>query len=713
MATLPTYYADNSEINYSETAQVRGNTVSDITGDNAVGIKVTNVKNLRAKNNKVVRVRSEKNLAIGFYIASIENAVLVYNTVSRTNTGFYFNSIDDLDVYNLTAHLCTRCVSCSANGYFRNVALSAYPGYALYNVSTGFYVPSGYTVNLNYALHYGLSSLVESGTLSQGTVIDEKHILYIDETNDDLTPDYLSPQVNAGTSNPLNITTPDISGIQSNVTDETTADQKYWLDLIDNSFWDIENDYAAEVSFIKAFNSRALASAEVETSLVKDDTYIKTCTSTERFSELYPMHARYANSSKFKKRVMDMWYAGQNPAVIQSYQNAIGGYNYLPSYFKRMEEYEDGWIVDVSYVNYDNWLFSYEDLKYGIAIDFLGTSTMNQATSGECYTNTMKSVADIAPVRWFLHNEVEPPTYIMFTDMYNGFENCELTNMVYNDDYNIMLKDVNSSNDSGIITTPLIPTSALLTTGGIASGVEAEISILDRAYSENITTSYYYRQGTTAATMPSWTSFTDKIGGVFDIDQPYIQFKVDVDNVLRQIDYEFMGLCLRPYTSLNLSYYLEDLEMNHIWVSPGDLTLEGINPPTASAGGIAFQADGVAHYASLTKYIPTAVKVQASNNVQLMRFVFAGAATGTARIQLQFVPFDEDSGQYASYTVTKDVTVTSLGGLGVGFATVDVDIASYIASFATHLTISISRDSSATGDTMAGNCIFYGARTLT
>jgi hypothetical protein len=394
-------------------------------------------------------------------------------------------------------------------------------------------------------MHYGLANLVSSGTVVEGDNITENQILYIDEINDDLTPDYISELVNVGTENSLEDENVDIGGIEGPVSGETTAERNYWYDLIDNSFWDIENPQAVEVSFIKSFQSRVLANTEVATSSVLNDAYIKTAESVERFSELYPMYARYTSQTKFKKRVMDMWYSGHTPAVVQSYQNSIGGYNLLPSFFKRMEDYEDGWIIGVSYIAHDNWLNSMEDLKYGIGIDVLGTSTMNQATSGECYNNVMKSVADISPVRWFLHEEVQPTGYFIFTDMWNAFEDCALTNMHYNDDFNISITEVA---EDGEAISPLLPTSTLVASGAPSGNVE--LSLLDRTYSENITREVYYRQGTSTSTMPAWEEITDTIGGVLVIDQPYVQFKINVENVIREIDYEFMGIGLRQYSSV-------------------------------------------------------------------------------------------------------------------------------------------------------------------
>ena len=461
MTDFPQYYPDNIHIDMDDTIFVRGNVVSDITGDHAVGFSLHNIKNLRAKNNRALRIRSPLNNAKGFEIAVIEDAYLVYNTASRVDTGFDFYSLDKLDVFNMTAHNCTSCVTVAATGNFQNIAFSAYQDTPLYRASKGFVIDPSYSINIDYVIHFGLATLVD-GTTVEGDEVSEKQILYMDEPNDDLTPDYISELVNSGTENPIKDENVDIGGIESPVTSELTAQRNYWYNLIDNSFWNIANPQAAEVSFIKAFQSRVLANTEVKKSSVMDDIYLKTAQSVERFSELYPMYARYVNPSKFKKRVMDMWFSGHKPAVTQSYQNGIGGYNLLPSFFKRMEDYEDGWIIGVSYIAHDNWLNSMEDLKYGIGIDVMGTSTMNQATSGECYNNVMGSIADIAPVRWFLHDEVQPAGYLMFTDMYNSFEDCVLTNMHYDDDFNI---SINAVGQDGKLVTPLIRTSTVMASG--------------------------------------------------------------------------------------------------------------------------------------------------------------------------------------------------------------------------------------------------------
>jgi hypothetical protein len=139
---------------------------------------------------------------------------------------------------------------------------------------------------------------------------------------------------------------------------------------------------------------------------------------------------------------------------------------------------------------------------------------------------------------------VQPSGYLIFTDMYNSFEDCPLSNMHYNDDFNISIIEEGTD---GRITTPLIRTDTLVASGSPSGFVE--VSLLDRTYSENITREFYYRQGTSEATMPAWEEITDWIGGVLTLDQPYVQFRIDVTNVIREIDYEFQGIGLRQYSS--------------------------------------------------------------------------------------------------------------------------------------------------------------------
>lgn len=549
---LPSFYVDGISVKASDTAMLRGNTVSDLQSNGKVtGIKVSGFTNLRAKNNKVVRLKS-KTESVGFDIDNIQNTLLIYNVASRCDKGFVFGNVGTFNVYNLTSHNCSQHIISSTNGTFRNIALSSYEDHKTYKNCVGFTLSAGITLDIDYMYRFNIGTLYNSAVgVTEGTVVEEKTILYMDEPNDDLTPDHISELVNSGTDNPFRTDSPCIGGIESEITDEITADRKYYYDLLDNSFWDVDNPIAAEVIFTKAFQSRILANSEVAEQSVERNMYIKTAESTQRFAELYPMYSRYANQTKFKKRVADMWFSGQNPAAIQAYQNAIGGYNLFPSYFKRIEDISDGWIIAESDIDIDNYLLGMEGQKYGIVIDVLGLSTLSQEASGECYTNTMNSVADIAPVRWNLHHEPEPEHYKLFTDLYNGFENCELSNMIYDDDFNISPDIVQQDCQ---LTTPLISTEGVGASGivytetGAVSGA-GELSTLDRIWSDNITRTMHYRLGESEASMGNWVEVEHPIGEIIGLNSSYIQFKILVENCLRQIDYEFTGLCLRPYSS--------------------------------------------------------------------------------------------------------------------------------------------------------------------
>jgi hypothetical protein len=394
------------------------------------------------------------------------------------------------------------------------------------------------------------------GTFIPGGNIEQKEILYLDGLNDDLTPDHVSELVNTGTENLLKETPSSIGGIASEVTsDETTPNRKYHYDLIDNSFWDVDNDKAVEIAFIKAFQSRILANSELATTSVENNTYIKFAESLTRFTELYPMYARYCSSSKFKKRAMDLWFAGQNVGTVQAYQNAIGGYNLLPSFFKRLEDVDESWIINESYIDIDNYLLGTDEQKFGIAIDVLGLSTITLSTSGECYRNVMNSVADVAPVYWITHDEVQPSGYLVFADHYNNFEDCTLTNMAYSDDYTIFINDIGQIAQ---LVTPLLPLANILaSTIGTTTSGQVEISILDRLYSDTIDRKAYYRLGNDLTTMTAWTAISKIVGEVVSTANlyQYIQFKITVNDVIRQMDYDFVGLALRGYTSSRVWNY--------------------------------------------------------------------------------------------------------------------------------------------------------------
>jgi len=539
MAVLPAFYIDNLNVDYDETIVTRGNRVSDLYSDgNVSGIKVSDVKNWRAKNNIVSRLRSD--LGIAFEVDDIQDVLMLYNVASRCNRGFEFTSITTLNVYNATTHNCKYHFITNGGGTFRNIALSAYEDHNTYKNCTGFICTSG-TVDLDYALYFNLGYLYnDQSKFFLGSNIEEKEILYLNEPEDDLTPDHISELVNSGTDNSLRIEDPCIGGIESKITDEVTASRTYQFELIDNSFWDVENPKSGEMSLIAALQSRILASSELFEKETERDFYIKTAESILRFSELYPMSQWGFSPSKFKKRVMDMWYAGQNPGTLAAYNNAIGGYTLLPSFFKRLEDVDDSWIVGGSYVGYDNYLLGNLQQYYGIGIDILGLSTLSTNASAECYNNVQNSVADIGPVEWVLHDEVQPDGYFVFTDMYNRFEDCSLSNMVYNDDFNISIDEVQKDCSWQ---TPVISTETIGVSG------QVEVSFLERIYSENIIRNLYYRTGANPGAMNTWQSLNKSVSAIISINDAYVQFKAEISGVLRQIDYEFIGLAIKAYSS--------------------------------------------------------------------------------------------------------------------------------------------------------------------
>lgn len=706
---LPSAYVDNVRLIKNDTTIVRGNRVSDCVGPTVTAYTLSNCENLLAKDNQAVRIKSRLKSGIGFHISNCTTVTMLYSVASRVNTGFYFNSIGTLNVYNLTAHNTMRAAYCAATGTFRNIALSNIVGEAQYKAGTGFTVVAGYSVDLDYVYYWGLSALVASGTVTEGDNITEEKILYLDEPNDDLTPDYLSVLNNSGTNNPLRVSNPDIGGVESSITTETTADPDYIYSLIDNSFWDIDTKMSGEMSLVSSLQSRVIAAAENDTYGVLRDLHIKTAESMTRFAEIYPVNARYANKGKYKKRVMDMWYASQNPATLSSYNAAIGGYNLFPSFYKRMEDYEDGWIIGESYLNYDNWLNSYTGLKYGIYVDVLGVSTMNQATSGECYNNTMRSVADAAPVRWFLHEEVQPPTYYMFTDRYNGFENCTLTNMRYNDEFNI---EIDVTGQSGKVLTPLIPTltsaASGISTEGLAPTGNVEISLLDRMFSENIERDLYYREGNTTTGLSAWSQILYPIGGNFSLSSKYVQFKIDVSGVLRHIDYEFTGFCLRPYTQSRDFTLPESGAHAYIELIPGTGMRDAIHPPPTDNNYLEYPADGTYYSAAWHKYLPEELVTQDDH---MMRLVFAGnnfTAAGEAIIVTKFYTRNSEG-----VLVSANVSVSTQLTIGVGvFSYVDIDFGSVVLPDSAYLYFEIGRDSAAVGDTLNDSVLFFNGRSL-
>ena len=709
---LSSFYVDNINVNASDTCVLRGNTVSDIQANGKVtGIKVEGFTNLRAKNNKVVRLKS-KTESVGFDIKNIDDTLLIYNVASRCDKGFVFDNVGIFSVYNLTTHNCSQHIISNTNGVFRNIALSAYQDHKTYKNCVGFTLSAGVSLDIDYMINFNIGTLYNTlSNVTEGSNVYTKTILYMDEPNDDLTPDHISELVNTGTPNSLRTEYPDIGGIESEITTEVTANRKYYYELLDNSFWDVDNPIAAEVIFTKAFQSRILANSEVAEQTVERDLYIKTAKSTQRFAELYPMYSRYANQTKFKKRVADMWFSGQNPAAVQAYQNAIGGYNLFPSYFKRIEDISDGWIIAESYIDEDNWLLGQEGQKYGIMIDVLGLSTLSQEASGECYVNTMNSVADVAPVRWNLHHEPEPDSYRLFTDLYNNFEECTLSNMIYNDDFNIS-PDVIQQDCQ--LTTPLISTVGVAASGivytetGAVSGA-GELSTLDRIWSDSITRTMYYRLGESEDSMGSWIEIERPIGEVIGLTSSYIQFKILVENVLRQIDYEFQGLCLRPYSSARVWIELEEEEdemASKIELTPGGAGIDEGDPAQEDSVDVVFINDGNDHICGWTKYVPAVLRDQPSVILRLL--FYCDSAIGNAVISMGHISFSAGDALVLPGTSDIDVNIATTNL----FTAIDVDITSWLTAGNTHLALIMKRDSSVPADVLAGDLHFVHGITL-
>ena len=555
MTTLPSFYVDNVHVFQTKTQTVRGNTVSDCVGAVVTGIHITNCDTLRAKGNTVVRMRSLTGDSTCFEIDNVRDALLIYHISSRSGRACYFHDITTLVAYNATTHNCSlhyRLNSVSSTEMY-NAALTAYEDNINYLTAVGFLVDAASALTIDYFDTFGIGTFnTGPGTVIIGSNSYIDKPLYFDELNDDLTPDHISILVNTGTPNPLRIALTDIGGAESQVQNEATADRTYHQKLMDNTFWDVDNDETAEVSYIKAFQSRILANTELATTTAVNDFHIKWMESALGFSELWPTQTYYHNKTKFHKRVNDLWFAVNNGATVQALQNAIGGYNRYPSFFKRLEDISDCWVLGQSAIGVDNTLLGYEGLKYGILIDVLGVSTISQAMSGDCYNNTMNTVADVAPIKWGLNEYPQPVYYMLFADMWNNFEQCVLTNMVYNDDFGISpdLPNINCECITPMILTGVTPLSGISTIGPAPSGGGlVEISLLDRMYSESLTRQLYYRQGNSAVDIVAdpWTEIINTIGGYFLLDKTYVQFFIAVQNVLRVYDYEFVALALRPW----------------------------------------------------------------------------------------------------------------------------------------------------------------------
>lgn len=707
MATLPAAYVDNIRLTKAATLEARGNTVSDCYGNNVVGIEIKDAEATIVKNNKAVRIRSNGGVSRGFKVNNCTTATLLYNVASRTDVGFDILSVSNLNVYNATAHNCDIEMRSDSSGTFRNIALTADQDWKLYKSNIGLFSTGTASLDVDYVKHYGLGVL-GSGTITTGSNIEETRILYLDEENDDLTPDYISSLVNSGTANPLRVSSPDIGGIESSVVSEQTAEINYFYSLLDNDFWSVEEEQSGEVSFVKALQSRIFAQSEVTNSKVKRDYFIKTMESSLGFSSLFPAYARYQNGAKFNRKIGMLWYATQNQATTEAYNTSIGGYNLFPSFFKRLEDWTEAWIIGESAIDIDNYLVGIEGQRYGIYIDFLGTSTISESASGECYNNVMSSVADVAPVKWFLHNEPQPNGYLMFTDMWNDFDTCALTNMIYNDSFSI---SIDQAGTDGRVVTPLLDTTAITASGVGVSGGEIEISVLDRIWSENTDRGLFYREGESESSMSSWTEIKNTVGGYFTISNKYVQFRLDVSEVGRRADYEFIGLCLRAYEAarddtlpqtetVDTSFYIE--------FEPGSATKEFSNPAGEENGALIFDNDGDEHASSWVVHTPIDFTSKAQHIIKMFFTSRNLAFDGTAKLGVQYLTFDS-SGNPASVTVSDTIDVDVVAGKGTY---VMLDIGSVINADSDTLLFKISRDSDDAGDTLASALLYLNGRTL-
>jgi hypothetical protein len=691
--TIPVFYPNNVDLQKSDTTIVRGNRVSNCTGSSLTGIRVTNCAAIRASDNQVNTLNSAGSIA--YLFMNSFDTVICNNTASRCYLGIYtYNVLGEYSIYNATIHNCSTHFYTNKMGVYRNIALSAYEDWSGYNTCYGFINTSPSILSVDYLTHFGLGT-VYSGNVSIGTNVTNEKPLYMNEVSNDLTPDPISNLVHTGTANPITSAYVDRGGVSSGIEDETTIIADTFYQLLDNTFWDIDNPQAPEVSFIKAYQSRILGNCELAVSQVYNNAFLKLANSSLAFSDMFPTYARYQNSSRFMKRVMDLWYGTQNPATLYSYNTGIGGYSTLPSFFTRAEDINDGWIVATSDVDIDNWLMGEEDIKYGIVIDMLGTSTISRGTSAECYSNVQHSISDVAPVRWNLHNEAQPTNYYLSTNMWNGFEQYTLSNMEYDEDYCIRTSTVPGS---GSLITEAIPTASISLSG------YTELSVLDRIFSENIVRTVYYREGD-GTTWGSWVEIESPISGYISLGSPYIQVKIDVSGVLRKIDYQYIGICCRPYQSARIWTALAEDEMAFVEFVPGTMAQDpGGGVAVISDQWLVFSED--ASYSGMwSSYIPTELRNKGTKTLRISGRSPAGP--GTALFVLYIVAVDS-LGTNTLSILPVFLTVNN----STTWSYVDVDLSTILDSTQVLCSIYLNRNAPGSGgfDTLAGD--FYFAYAL-
>ena len=549
---FPTFYIDNVALTNSDTSEIRGNRVSDCTGVTCIGIQSTGDlgSNLLQKNNTCVRLRTLAGVSEGFHADGYSTIQSLYNTASRCNIGYHVHDTEEVISYNNTSHD-------NQTGFYtrntpvyniRNVCVSCYENHTSFQHSTAFdFDAASVAATVDYAVVFGTSTIVNNANISIGPYLYAEKPIYMNEPIDDLTPDNISIATNNGTNNYYDDTYFSIGGKHSDITTEATADKMYHYSMIDNTFWDVSDEGSLEVALIKAAQSRTVSAAEAALSTVVNDRYFKQLDSSAYYSELFPAYSTYESATQFSKHMFDLWFATTQPATIQSMQTSIGGYNLFPSFFKRADEFTTAWILGMGIVSFTNVLSSTAFLRYGIGVDVLGVSTLTATALDDTKNNTLQYASDLGPIAWILHDEVQPADYILYTDMWNGYEDTDLSYMRFNEDFNIEPTRVD-------IPSPPSGGPCYLTTGEIdVSGITfappdyVEVSLLDRVRSENANRELYYREGDNTGELVAdpWKLIPQYIGGKLYFTKNLAQFRVVVTDHLRIKDYEFIGICLR------------------------------------------------------------------------------------------------------------------------------------------------------------------------
>lgn len=559
---IPAFFIDNVTVIKSGTVVVRGNRVTNLKSNTAsvTGIYIANCKSLRAYRNQASTLSAkpdidpfrDQEVSIGMQLVSCGllskgvqgTAILVYNTQTRCDFGLVAGSRSNLpNIYNNTTYNCNTHLSLGSDTELKNISMSNAEEHRSFNA--GVAINALGTVSIDNFIKYGVANF--DPDITQGENAYTEKPLFIDEKNENFTPDYVSPVINKGVANPLQTTYVDIGGVTTKITTEDTVQPDYQWDLLDNTFWDVDNEDSVEMAFIRTLQSRVVGANQAALFSAVRDYKLLEADSNLGFSEVFPTYSVYANESRTKKRVQDLWFAATNPGTIQALQNAIGGYNRYPSFFRRLEDRPNAWVIGDSTLGVDNVLLGQDGLRYGIQIEVLGTNTLSTSASGEAYDLVQNSVADLAPTHWFLRDEAQPENYIMFAEDYNGLENSTLNNMRFNDDNGI---EPQGTGSCSLISPPISTTTSPVSGSTItvaASGYE--LSVLDRLYNPEVSRKVYYRKGDSAAevTSSNWTEVTYHIGELLTLDKQFIQFRVTLQDVENTYDYEFVSLALRPY----------------------------------------------------------------------------------------------------------------------------------------------------------------------